>query len=172
MALQPPGRLLSSRRQRSTRRPPDPPGPPGRRGRRILLGSALSLPCHNRSDAGRSLPQGRGGACHSPPTYEAGSIRPSRGNSANPGLVVTASPPPALTLICVIHGVRALSYGGFYPPSSLPNSRRFTNIPTWPHPLLTYVSPQGLPPLSTQSQGRRKGLQLGGGQEIYVSRLV
>lgn len=58
MALQPPGRLLSSRRQRSTRRPPDPPGPPGRRGRRILPGSARGLRCQSCSDAVRSLPEG------------------------------------------------------------------------------------------------------------------
>lgn len=56
MALQPPGWLLSSKRQTSSRRPPDPPGPPGRRGRRILPGCKRSLPRQSRSDAGGSLP--------------------------------------------------------------------------------------------------------------------
>lgn len=58
MALQPPGRQLSSRRQRSARSPPEPRGPPGRRGRRILPGSARSLPSRRCRDAGRSLPEG------------------------------------------------------------------------------------------------------------------
>jgi hypothetical protein len=136
MALQPPGRLLSSRRQTSSRRPPDPPGPPGRRGRRIPSGSQRSLPGESRSDAGRSLSRRLGGACRSPPTKRWGLQAPSQGHSANHRRVVTTSPPPALTPICVISGVRtSISWAPTHPIPPPPNCRRLTRIPTWPTPL-------------------------------------
>lgn len=80
---------------------PGTPGPPRAPHPSRLAPCARSLPSQSLRDAGGSRPRSLGGACRSPPTSEAGSACPSRGDLANCGRAVTTSPPPALRPICV-----------------------------------------------------------------------
>lgn len=156
MALQPPGRLPSSIRQRSTRRPPDPPGPPGRRGRRILPGSALPLGCQSRSDSGRSLAEEprRGLPL---PTHRGGVYRPLSRQLRQPQAAGDDISTPG-SCVDLRHSWRksTVLLGVLPTPSLLPQivgaSLEFALGLT-----LTYASPQGPPPVSPSRRVGEKG---------------
>lgn len=155
MALQPPRRLPSSSRQRSTRRPPDPPGPPGRRGRRILPGSTLQLRCQSCSDAGRSLPEGlrRGLPL---PTHRGGVYTPFSPQLCQPRAGGDGISTPSSCADLRHLWRKSTVVAGVLPTPSLLRQIVGASLEFLLGLTLTHASPQGPPPLSPSGRVGKK----------------
>lgn len=135
-----PGRLFSSRMQRSRRCPPlRPPESPNHSRRRVLMGSARLLPTYLSEKVETAAGGVKRDYCF-PPANENKSAHSSLGSSANRGQALPLQKPTQLLLA--------------FPSTQPPH-------PQGPGPLLFYVN---------QVQSWRNGLQVRCGCELYLPR--